>query len=175
MLTIHTRKLLIIDYRGLQFRLDVTHIRGFSPGTVHLERATQTCYLFSASQRNPRRAVCLSPPLLNRVSWKPVTHLRNMWRSNGSAIRGNDDLCSSVVQRSNDGDCSDWKLPSFLLVSHGRIAWTCAYSLPFHSYASSFTIARTHWPRPPFNRTLHLTCWKASHYVSSLVELFGPW
>ena len=63
-----TRKLLIIDYRGLQFRLDVTHIRGFSPGTVHLERATQMCYLFSASQRNLRRAVCLSLPLLNRVS-----------------------------------------------------------------------------------------------------------
>ena len=65
MLTIHTRKLLIIDYRGLQFRLDVTRIRGFSPGIVHLERATQTCYLFSAPQRNLRRAVCLSPPLLN--------------------------------------------------------------------------------------------------------------
>ena len=71
MLTIHTRKLLI-DYRGLQFRLDVTRIRGFSPGTVHLERATQTCYLFSASQRNLRRAVCLNPPLLNRVSWNPL-------------------------------------------------------------------------------------------------------
>ena len=69
MLTIYSRKLLIIDYRGLQFRLDVTRICGFSPGSVHLERATQTCYLFSASQRNLRRAVCrVLFCLSNRVS-----------------------------------------------------------------------------------------------------------
>ena len=65
------------------------------------------------------------------------------------------------------------------------IVSTYAYSLPFHSHASSFAIAWTHctyvlvatWqllPRLPFNYTLHHTCWKAGHCVSSL-ELFGPW
>ena len=55
----------------------------------------------------------------------------------------NDGSCSSVIQHSHDSDCSDWNLPSFLLVSDGTITWTCAYSLPFCSHPSSFTIART--------------------------------
>ena len=48
---------------------------------------TQTCYFVSESQRNLRRAVCVSPPLLNTVSWKPVTYPRNTRCSNGTAIR----------------------------------------------------------------------------------------
>ena len=56
--------LTIIDYRGLQFRLNVTRIRGFSPGTVHLERAYANVLFFSEFQRNLRCAVCVSPPLL---------------------------------------------------------------------------------------------------------------
>ena len=44
-------------------------------------------------------------------------------------------------------ESNDWNLPSFLFVSHGRIAWTCAYSLPFRSHALSFTIAWIQLPR----------------------------
>ena len=50
MLTIHTRKVIIIDYRGLQFRLNITRICGFSPGTVHLERAYANVFFVSRRQ-----------------------------------------------------------------------------------------------------------------------------
>ena len=102
---------------------------------------TQTRYFVSESQRNLRRAVCLSPPLLNTCSFVKTRYVTTEYTT---FERNCDGSCSSVVQRSHDSDCSDWNLPSFLLVSHGRIASTCAYSLPFRSHASSFTIARTH-------------------------------
>ena len=51
MLTIHTRKLFIIDYRELQFRLDVTRIRGFS----------QTCYCSGRDIRTTQRLVYGEP------------------------------------------------------------------------------------------------------------------
>ena len=44
-------------------------------------------YFVSESQRNLCRAVCVSPPLLNTVSWKPVAYPRNTRRSKGTAIR----------------------------------------------------------------------------------------
>ena len=52
-------------------------------------RLTQTCYFVSESQHNLRRAVCVSPSLLNTVLWKPVTSPRNTRHSNGIAICGN--------------------------------------------------------------------------------------
>ena len=55
-LTIDTRKL---DYRGLQFSLNVTRIRDFSPGTFHLERAYAKCMCYFVSE-SQRRAVCVS-------------------------------------------------------------------------------------------------------------------
>ena len=108
-LRIHTRKLIIIDCSSVWTSPVFV---AFHQELFIWRRLTQTCYFFSESQLNLRRTVCVSPPLLNTISWKPVTYPRNMRRSNGTAIRGNDGSCSSVVQRSHDSNCSDWNLPS---------------------------------------------------------------
>ena len=113
----------------------VVYLWLFARNWVIWRELTQS-YFVSESQRNLRRAVCLSPPLLNTALLKPVTYSRNMPRSNGTAIRCNNGSYSSVVQRSYDSDCSDWNLPSFLLVSHGRTTWICAYSSLFCGHAS---------------------------------------
>ena len=59
-------------------------------------------------------------------------------------------------------ESSNWNLPSFLFVSHGRIAWTCAYSLPFRSHALSFTIA---WIRLPRCNYCH-ACLLTTHLIA---------
>ena len=79
-------------------------------------------------------------------------------------------VCQSQSQQSQNSDfillfifslpllkSSDWNWPSFLLLSHGRTAWTCTYSLPFRSHASSFTIAQIQLPRGNYCHTHLLT------------------
>ena len=92
--------------------------------------------------------------------WWIVYHLSYLSLAVGFSFKsGTNSTCQSVTIRctaepqqwlillfifsSSLLESSDWNWPSFLLVSHGRIAWTCAYSSPFRSHASIFTITRS--------------------------------
>ena len=79
----------------------------------------QMYYFVSESQRNLRRAVCVSPPFFMKAHFIPTEYA--LFERN-CAICGNDGSCSSVVQCSHESDSSDSNLPSFLLVNHERIA-----------------------------------------------------
>ena len=135
-LTMHTRKqindrlprIAVLFQRHLYFHQELFIWRGL----------TQTCYFISESRRNLRESFLAEHSFMKTVTLH--TH-------------GIHDI-QTELQFMVTMDCTH---PSYSaattvtvetetcrLVSHGRIAGTCAYSLPFCSHASSFTIARTH-------------------------------
>ena len=76
-------------------------------------------------------------------------------------------------------ESSNWNLPPFLYVSHGRIAWICTLLSRFvATLRASQLLKIILLPRGSYCHArllttplINHTCWKAGHCVSSLVEL----